>query len=281
MSAEPSVVNSVRVRGGTIITLREDAIDLWCCRDEEIVDGSLLTYCYGQLSDAEKRQQGRFYYGRHRHQYLISRAMVRCILSLYEHQVSPEQWELSVNAFGKPWISGPAVGPVHFNLSHTTGMIVLAVTKHREVGVDVESTTRDTSCVDIADRFFSPREVEGLRSLSSDERRGRFYDLWTLKEAYIKARGMGLALPLDGFTFQFPAAHAIELTFSPKITDDAPNWKFWLLKPSAEHPVAVAVKGTSAEEQFHICIRDFVPPAGYTVVEWPCVRSSANLRSLS
>jgi 4'-phosphopantetheinyl transferase len=156
-------------------------------------------------------------------------------------------------------------------------MIVLAVTKQREVGVDVESRTHDTSCVDIAERFFSPREVEDFRSLSGDEQRGRFYDLWTLKKAYIKARGMGLALPLDGFSFQFPVAHAIEIAFSQKITDDAPNWRFWLLKPSPDYPVAVAVKGKSPEEQFHICSRDFVPPAGYAVVEWPCVRSSANL----
>jgi 4'-phosphopantetheinyl transferase len=154
-------------------------------------------------------------------------------------------------------------------------MVVLAVTRQTEVGVDVECITRDTMCADVAERYFSPREVEELCSLLRNERTQRFYDLWTLKEAYIKARGMGLSLPLDGFSFQFPAPDSIDIAFGPEIRDEAANWNFWLFRPGDQHHVALAVKSASPEEQFHVSIREFIPPSTYRGAGWPCVRSSA------
>lgn len=260
--------------------LDEHTVDLWSCRDEQVIEPSLLAYCHAQLNEVETAQQRRFYFERHRHQYLVCRAMVRSILSLYDPHVLPREWTFSTNAHGKPCISGPVAPPVRFNLSHTSGMIVVAVTQRTEIGVDVESRTRGSDLASIGEHFFSPREVEGFRSLAGEDQRRRFYELWTLKEAYIKARGLGLALPLDGFSFDFPSPHDVDITFGPAIRDDAARWRFWLLKPNDEHTLAVALAADSGADQFHVQIREFVPPAASTMVEWPCLRASAAVRQL-
>src|SRR5207302_2788250 len=120
----------------------QNTIDLWFCTDQKIVDASLLDRYYQQLEPHERQQERRFYFEQHRRQYLITRAMVRNILSIYIKSVSPQAWQFSQNEFGKPWVSGPVTLPVRFNVSHTAGIIVVAITKNREIGVDVESTSR-------------------------------------------------------------------------------------------------------------------------------------------
>ena len=160
-----------------VLAVDQHAIDLWYCRDDQVIEPSILTWCYAQLSDAEKQQHRRFYFERHRHQYLVSRGLVRSILSLYEPRVSPDRWKFTTNAHGKPEVSAPLPAPVRFNLSHANGLLVLAVTKHRDVGVDVESRTRGSRLVDICEHFFSAAEVDHLRALS-DEEQSAWRSLW-------------------------------------------------------------------------------------------------------
>ena len=121
----------------------------------------------------------------------------------------PRTGDSSRNVHGRPEIlDRPAGVPdLRFNLSHTDGLIACAVTIGREVGVDVEHVGRRLTH-DIAGRFFAPREVADLKSLPVAEQPRVFFDYWTLKEAYIKARGFGLALPLGDFAFRPRAAGA-------------------------------------------------------------------------
>jgi len=269
-------------KNSAALNLNQDEIHLWFCRDREIVDNALLSRYYHQLDDAERKQQGRFYFEKHRHQYLVTRAIVRNTLSLYADDVSPEQWRFSLNKYGKPYISAPIVRQLQFNLSHASGMIVLAITKNKELGVDVECQLRGEKSLepaDIADRFFSPSEARDLRSLPMHEQVGRFYDLWTLKEAYIKACGKGLSIPLDKFGFRFPRSHSVDIEFSSEITDDPRSWKFWLLKATEEHKVALAIKGSASEDPFYILLREITPAESYRVASWPYLRSPASLPS--
>ena len=132
-------------------------------------------------------------------------------------------------------------GGLRFNLSHTDGLVVCLVAVEREIGVDVEHTARAGSVgIEIAERFSSPSEVAELRSLPFADQRSRFFDYWTLKEAYIKARGLGLHLPLDQFSFHLGLtpvtpereptrqhgapgpgpAPPIRISFGPRIPDD-------------------------------------------------------------
>src|SRR5690606_33310169 len=101
--------------------------------------------------------------------------------------------------------------PLVFNLSHTDGLIACAVSRGREVGVDVEWLDRRGGDIDVADRFFSRYEVQALYAQPPERRRDRFFRYWTLKESYIKARGMGLALPLDRFSFELDRGGAITI----------------------------------------------------------------------
>ncbi len=122
------------------------------------------------------------------------------------------------------------------------------MTRGRDIGVDVEHTPRRTEALEIADRFFSPREVRDLRALPAGEQRSRFFDYWTLKESYIKARGLGLAIPLHRFSFVLPPAAEPRLLLDPSLGDDAARWRFWLRSPTAEHRLALCLQVGPREE---------------------------------
>ncbi len=118
-----------------------------------------------------------------------------------------------------------------------------AVSVGREVGVDVERIDRQL-VHDVAERFFSEREVADLRALPIDEQETVFFDYWTLKESYIKARGLGLALPLGQFTFLRTPGRAPSIAFAPELHDDPTSWQFAQFWPTSEHRMAVAVRRT-------------------------------------
>jgi 4'-phosphopantetheinyl transferase len=132
--------------------------------------------------------------------------------------------------------------PLLFNLSNTPGLAVCLVSGAREGGVDVEDTERPGEKIEIADRFFAPSEVTALRALPKEAQRDRFFDYWTLKEAYIKARGMGLAIPLDQFAFDV-AGPTIRIWIDSRLSDDAGSWEFALSSPTSRHRLAVALRG--------------------------------------
>lgn len=259
------------------LTLNENEIHLWFCRIDQPINPALFDTCYSQLSDTEREQQSRFNFKKHRRQYLITRCMVRNILSLYTVAARPEQWQFTSNSYGKPRISAPIPELLHFNLSHTHDAIVLGITQEQEIGIDIESLSRKVNSLEIAERFFSQAETTELRSLPEHLQADRFYDLWTLKEAYIKACGGGLSLPLNGFGFQFHGED-ITIEFSNKISDDPNSWKFWLLRSQEGHKVAVAIKGDSAEETFRISVKQIIPGERYSDIYWTTLRSSSQER---
>jgi 4'-phosphopantetheinyl transferase len=118
---------------------------------------------------------------------------------------------------------------------------VCAVACARDVGVDVEAWDRPRKVVALADRFFSASEAAAVRALPAGLRESLFVRLWTLKEAYVKARGLGLPVALRDASFMIDGAGAIEARFGGGIADDAGAWQFALLAPTVGHCVAVAV----------------------------------------
>lgn len=225
---------------------------LWYVFPEAIRDAALLT-AYRQLMCAEERaQQQRFHFEKGRHEYLITRALVRTVLSKYV-AVDPSTWRFEKNEYGKPSIAYPrGLLPLAFNLSNTTGLIACLVVLGRDVGVDVEDMTRPGETVEIAEQFFSPTEVASLRALPASAQRYRFFEYWTLKEAYIKARGMGLALPLEQFSFHLEAGQSVRISFDPRLHDDPNRWQFAQYQPTSRHQMAAAIRrGTDAELTIH------------------------------
>jgi len=242
--------------GKPLLTLGDNQIHLWIAFPEAIREPMLLAR-YDQLMTAEEREkQQRYIFERDRHDALITRALVRTVLSRYL-AVAPEHWRFAKGDKGKPEIVD-APWPLRFNVSHTRGMIICGVTRQYDLGVDIEHINRSTQVTEIADRFFSPVEVKEMFSLpAGTDQRSRFFDYWTLKESYIKAWGQGLAIPLDHFSFHIndasrigAATHDISLSFAPERNDNPADWQSWLMYPNATHRMAVSLRGagTSGHE---------------------------------
>ena len=144
------------------------------------------------------------------------------------------------NSYGRPEING--AWPIRFNLSHTRGLVACLVVRTVDAGVDVEHRRELRDRLKVAERFFSPIEVRELKQLPVEEQPRRFYELWTLKESYIKARGMGLAIPLDQFSYRFAATPV--LTTDPAHQDNGADWQCGLASPTDEHQLAWAVRNS-------------------------------------
>jgi 4'-phosphopantetheinyl transferase len=244
-----------------VLALPAGEVHLWYVRPDAIEDAALLAAYDRLLTPAERARRDRYRFDRNKCEYLLTRALVRATLSRYA-PVAPEAWTFRENQWGRPEIDGP--GPDHawlsFNLSNTRGLIACVVAHPREIGVDVEDTERAGATVSIADRFFSPRECAALRALPEAARRDRFFDYWTLKEAYIKARGMGLAIPLHQFSFLLDEAPPIRIALEPELGDDASGWQFEQFALTPQHKTAVAVRrGHGGTARF--VVRETVPLA--------------------
>jgi 4'-phosphopantetheinyl transferase len=217
-----------------VLELPENEVHVYYLESEKAApgDGWLRV-----LSPAERERHARFIFEKDRRIFLLAHALTRLALARYTG-MDAESLEFDTNKYGKPSLRTPGFG---FNLSHTRGFVALAVAREPETGVDVEDTGRTTDWAGLAPRVFTEAEQAGLWARAPQDRQRRFYELWTLKEAYIKARGMGLALPLDGFSMGIPQHGPIGIGFGPAIADDASTWQFELFE-IASFRLAVAVR---------------------------------------
>jgi 4'-phosphopantetheinyl transferase len=220
-------------------------VDLWLLRPEACPAGDLAT-AMAWLAPAERERHARFVFERHRVEYLATRALVRRALSSYR-PVAPAAWQFRTNAYGRPAIDAAASDPsgdpateLRFNLANHPTLVVCAIRHGAELGVDVEPLSRGADILAIAHTVFAPAELAELHALPQADRPDRALSLWTLKESYIKARGMGLSLPLDGFAFSFDAP-APRISFAPAIDDD----------PALGHRIALALEVPSPAVRVH------------------------------
>lgn len=232
-------------------------VDIWIAEPPQIDDPELLAAYDRLLSDEERTRQRAFVFEKNRHEHLVARALVRSTLSKYA-ATAPAAWRFSRNAHGRPAIDPPSV--LRFNLSHHPTMVVCAVTTGGDIGVDVEPMDRGSQILTMANSTFARRELDDLRSLSGEHACDRAVSLWTLKEAYIKARGLGLALPLDGFAFTFEAEAGPRIEFLPASADRAERWWFRTHDVSG-HRIAIAAEAVAAVEpeirfHFNVPLRD-------------------------
>ena len=244
-----------------MIKIKPNEIHLWFCQNESINNTRTIRQYQNVLSQDERIKQVQFYFEEHRHQYLVTRALLRTTLSLYsDSYVKPEDWIFQVNPYGKPYIESPPLSYTpFFNLSHTKGMIVLAIAPEPIMGVDIEWATRQGNIVQLAEHCFSPSEIADLLKLPYSEQINRFYELWTLKEAYIKACGMGLSIPLDSFSYHFPMHNRVNISFSESREDQSSLWQFWQLNASPDHKVAIAIKPQNNNRFARLVYRKVIP----------------------
>ncbi len=216
----------------------KERLHLWCGYPEDVVDKAARDICALLLNEEEQTRWKAFRFEKHRREYLTSCALVRFALSQY-HPLAPGAWRFQVNAYGKP-SPEPECG-LRFNLSNSPGLVVCLIAHGIEVGVDLEPYERAGEIAGLSETVFSPLELAQLEELHGGEKTDRALSLWTLKEAYLKARGMGLSLPLNKFSFLFGGAAGIRLELDPCLDDEAERWRFCLLD-HAGHRIALAVE---------------------------------------
>ncbi len=198
----------------------------------------------GLLSEQERAQHQRFIPPQKRHEYLATRVLVRTVLGR-ALGVAPQSLQFVNNAWGRPELL--PLAPIHFNVSHTDGLVVCLVAPNPEIGVDTERLVRGPDLLALAPHVFAPQELSDLNELPACEQAQRAVLLWTLKESYIKARGMGLTLALNGFAFRFDADQ-VRLEVSPALGDDGARWHFQT-QMLGQHCISTAWGGDFAKSE--------------------------------
>jgi 4'-phosphopantetheinyl transferase len=220
--------------------LEQGACHLWYWRPRLAEDAPLRAKAL--LSPDEAVRYHRYLVPGAAATFLAARILLRSVLSQYA-VLPPAAWHFETNQFGRPHITNvDAPRGLAFNLSHKPGCVACLVGAGREVGVDVEdSAAGHSDFLEIAERFFSPSEAAVLRGLEDTPRRQRFFELWTLKESYIKARGFGLSLGLSQFSFSTEGDGAAVL-FAEGFEDREETWDFRLFRPDERHVIATSIR---------------------------------------
>jgi phosphopantetheinyl transferase len=192
------------------------------------------------LSEDEHTRCDRMLAAVDRRDFTAAHGLLRRVLSA-NGDVRPEEWRFVTDERGKPSIVPEQAGdpPLTFSLSHTRGLVACAVARVPLIGIDVEAIEERSASPDVASRFFAPAEVEMLRGHPPETYADRFIEVWTLKESYIKALGVGLEQQLDSFAFFFPNDGGLRFEAPPQDTSE--SWRFVLCAPSSRFRLAVAV----------------------------------------
>lgn len=222
-------------------SLERDAVHVWRARldQPELIRRGLL-----ELLDADELSRAeRFHFTKDRDHFIVGRGVLRSLLARYL-EVEPAGLRFDYNSYGKPALAQiQEQPPLRFNLSHSQQWALYAFTLEREIGLDLEYMREDFAGEEIAERFFSRREVEMLGALPLDRRTEGFFNCWTRKEAYIKARGEGLSLPLDRFDVSLTPGEPAALLRTIGDEREASRWSIKELSPWAGYAAAVAVEG--------------------------------------
>ena len=191
------------------------------------------------LAPDEQQRAERFRFPDDRQRFVAAHGLLRLILSRYTGAL-PGELRFTYGPRGKPELAGcPGSDALTFNLSHSRQAALIAVARGRPVGVDVERRREDLDGELIATRFFSPRESEALRALPRAERQAAFYAYWTCKEAYAKARGEGLGLPLDQVEVELAPPRLVNALDGTELA----GWLLWLPAVGLGYASAVVAKG--------------------------------------
>jgi 4'-phosphopantetheinyl transferase len=221
-------------------------VKLWFCPNDDLAPALAGVLAAHWLDEQERETAGRFLFERDRRQYLVAHTLVRRALAL-EAGLAESELAIWRSQRGRPFLrplpGGLPRGGSHldFNLSHAGGYNLLGIVRRHRIGVDVERLDRDAQAIETITGTFAPEEQEWVaRAGAQRDRHRRALRLWTLKEAYAKARGLGLGLPFDEFAFTLAEDRGVT-AFRPPADDRSGRWRFVELEPVPEVLAAVAV----------------------------------------
>lgn len=218
------------------LPLIRDEVQVWCA--SLYVEADNLKRLFGSLSPEEEERARRFVLPVDQHRFVAAHGILRDLLGGYL-RLPPAKVCIESAARGKPRLQkGPGALDVRFNLSHSDGLALYAFSLEREVGIDIEKIRPEFANEDMVAQYFSRQEQEDLRSMPSELRSEAFFRCWTRKEAYLKARGEGLHMPLDSFAVSFKPNEPAVLT-----SQYSENWRLYSLPPQPGFAVALVVEG--------------------------------------
>lgn len=215
---------------------------VWQSKLDDHDAGSLRSF----LAEDEISRANRFHFAKDRDDYIVARALLRKLLAAYLG-LGAEEVRFGYADKGKPFLLESDRSAVNFNLAHSHGLALYAFAHRREVGVDLEFIRDDLESEKIAERFFSPREIETLLTVPVELRKQAFFNCWTRKEAYIKARGEGLSLPLDEFDVSLRPGESAVLLRNHKEPAEAARWTMRSISVPSGYVAALVVEGHSFE----------------------------------
>ena len=199
------------------------------------------------LSLDERERAGRFRFEKDRAHYIAGRGILRSILGRYL-QTPPGELRFRYNSHGKPYLAEEtSAQKVQFNVAHSHGLALFAFSNGPELGVDIEFIRPDFATEEIAQRFFAPEEVKMLVSIEPAERTMAFFHCWTRKEAFIKARGMGLSLPLNRFVVNFGPDVPCGVLSAQEEPEASKHWNIYDLQPAEGYAAAFAAQAPTMQ----------------------------------
>jgi 4'-phosphopantetheinyl transferase len=202
------------------------------------------------LSGDELSRAARFHFAKDRNHFIAGRALLRLLLATYSG-IDAAELQFSYAEKGKPALVETQRNSIDFNLAHSHGLALFAFAKSRAVGVDLEFMREDLADQQIATRFFSPHEVEALSTVAAESKREAFFNCWTRKEAYIKARGDGLSLSLAGFDVSLRPDEPAVLLRNYKEPAEPGRWTMRAIPMPSGYVAALVVAGQD------FCLRSF------------------------
>jgi 4'-phosphopantetheinyl transferase len=223
------------------LSLESEDVHVWRAKLDQ--PSETLQALLRLLSPDESERAWRFYFRKDREHFIVARGVLRRILGSYL-SLEPSSLRFAYSNYGKPALAGIMDQPtLRFNLSHSGELALYGFTLGREIGLDLEFRREDFAGLEIAERFFSAREVEVLRSLPPQLRTEGFFNCWTRKEAYIKAVGLGLSLPLDQFDVSLSPGEPAALLRTGDDERETARWSLKALTPAEGYSAALAVEG--------------------------------------
>lgn len=256
----------------TLLKLDAQQLDIWVARTEEHPAWTLSGHGGAILSEDEQARAQRYRFARDRDSYVVRHCLLRQVLSRYAAR-DPRDWRFATGAQGRPHIAHahPDAPDLGFNLSHSRGLVLLAVGRGQGLGVDVEEVGAELAAVPIAEQFFAAAEAATLRALPASQQRERFYAHWTLKEAYVKAVGKGLSIPLEELAFELDG-DGIRL-HSGVAAHECAQWRFWQWAPGPGY-LAAACARRSADGPHTLVVRRADAGLGGALMHHDILRAS-------
>lgn len=225
----------------TDLVLSNSEVHVWRASLEQ--PEALIQQLTQTLSEDERTRASRFYFERDRKYFIVGRGLLRTILGRYLN-AEPTQLQFCYTSRGKPALAdvGASSTTLQFNLSHSHGLVLYAVTRDRKIGIDLEQLRQTSDVEKLAERFFSPRESATIRSLPPSQKQEVFFHAWTCKEAYLKASGEGLSR-LEQVEVSLVPDEPVRLLSTGEDSSASSRWSVQVLTPAPSYIAALAVEG--------------------------------------